>query len=201
MNFVHPPSSFSNLLRGCKALNLLTVEIDESIILILSSSCTMVKQYRNHRDPHCRSNAIMKVSKSLGWGGSLDPSNAEKQAAEYELATRRAVMLAISSTEDKLAKCKGSLRQTCRLSDDLAQFQSIMLKTQRSFQGWFRKLSLIERVDVIFDVFDRNKSGSIDTKELAIALRKLDSAHQQTMTESIEAAKMSIAAFDFNRDG
>ena len=117
--------------------------------------------------------------------------------ASVQLAIRHAAAVAAASVEKKLASTS-STSETVHLTRQLTELQRCSLQSELAFLDALMKMTNEERLQTLFSLFDSDASGSVDKHELARNLKKLD---QRSFSESLDAAILSIHAFDTDGDG
>mmetsp|Transcript_19325 Transcript_19325/g.32093 ORF Transcript_19325/g.32093 Transcript_19325/m.32093 type:complete len:475 (+) Transcript_19325:254-1678(+) len=126
--------------------------------------------------------------------GSVVEPRAE---ASTHMAVRHAAAVAAASIEKKLASTS-STSETVHLTRHLTELQRCSLQSELGFLDALMKMTNDEKLRTLFSLFDADGSGSVDKNELARNLKKLD---QRSFSESLDAAILSIHAFDSDGDG
>ena len=129
------------------------------------------------------------------------PVNSEealRAEASKHLAIRHSTAVAAASIEKKLASTS-STNETVRLTRQLTELQRCSLQSELGFLDNLIKMTNEQKLQALFVLFDTDGSGSVSPQEMARCLKKMDSG--KSFSESLDAAVLSIDAFDADNDG
>jgi Ca2+-binding EF-hand superfamily protein len=117
--------------------------------------------------------------------------------ASKHMSIRHAAAVAAASIEKKLTTTLSTC-ETVHLTRDLTELQRCSLQSELGFLDALQRMTNEEMLETLFTLFDSDGSGSVDKNELARNMKKLD---QRSFSESLDAAILSIHAFDCDGDG
>lgn len=118
--------------------------------------------------------------------------------ASKHLAIRHASAVAAASIEKKLASTT-STNETVRLTRHLTELQRCSLQSELGFLDVLGKMTNEQMLQTLFELFDTDGSGTVSAQEMARCLKKMDTG--KSFSESLDAAVLSIHAFDTDNDG
>lgn len=114
--------------------------------------------------------------------------------AMSQLAIRRAAIVASASLQSKINQYTNFDEECVRLVTQKIELDSCLLESQLIFLDKLNEMNRQEKVDSIFDLFDKDASGFVDVQELAEGLRKLNKL--RALNEMIALADQTISEFD-----
>lgn len=129
-------------------------------------------------------------------GRAAAPSNPLADATSH-MSIRHAAAVAAASIEKKLASTTLT-SESVYLTRSLTELQRCSLQAEIGFLDALLKMTNEEKLQTLFTLFDTDGSGQVEKNELARNLRKLD---QRSFSDSLDAAVLSIHAFDCDGDG
>jgi Ca2+-binding EF-hand superfamily protein len=125
-------------------------------------------------------------------------ADAFRMEATKQYAIRHAAAIAVASVEQMLA-CAPTPTETVVLSRQLNELQRSVLKSESAFLDALACMNQDEKITTLFELFDKDSGGSISSEEMARAFSRMDNT--MSFKESLNAAVVSIAAYDINDDG
>jgi Ca2+-binding EF-hand superfamily protein len=135
----------------------------------------------------------MSLRTGITSSGAADAS----AAATSQMSIRHAAAVAAVSVEKKLTATT-STSESVYLTRSLTELQRCSLQAEIGFLDALLKMMNEEKLQTLFTLFDTDGSGQVEKNELARNLRKLD---QRSFSDSLDAAVLSIYAFDSDGDG
>lgn len=111
-----------------------------------------------------------------------------------QLAIRRAAIVASASLQSKINQYTSFDEEWVRLVTQKMELDCCLLESQHIFLDKLKEMNHQEKVDSIFDLFDKDASGVVDIQELAEGLRKLNKLN--ALNEMIDLADQTISGFD-----
>jgi Ca2+-binding EF-hand superfamily protein len=118
--------------------------------------------------------------------------------ASKQMAIRHATAVAAASLEKILAATSSTI-ETVKWTRQLTELQKCSLQSELAFLDILSKMSNEQRLQTLFTLFDMDGGGLISSGELARCLKKMDTG--KTFSETLDAAEMSLYAFDHDGDG
>eukprot|EP00542_Grammatophora_oceanica_P020638 CAMPEP_0194047640 /NCGR_PEP_ID=MMETSP0009_2-20130614/25089_1 /TAXON_ID=210454 /ORGANISM="Grammatophora oceanica, Strain CCMP 410" /LENGTH=514 /DNA_ID=CAMNT_0038693309 /DNA_START=184 /DNA_END=1728 /DNA_ORIENTATION=- len=118
--------------------------------------------------------------------------------AAKQMAIRHAAAVAAASLEKKL-QTTNSTTSTVLWTRQLTEFQKCSLQSELAFLDILLQMNNEGRLRTLFLLFDTDAGGTVSSQEMARCLKKMDTG--KTFSESLDAAVLSVQAFDRDGDG
>ena len=96
-----------------------------------------------------------------------------RRQANKVLSLRRAILMALVSTQSQHRKDDMSTSSFVRLSKQVIELQTLKLKAELDICDLLLRMNQDEKRRTVFDCFDKDGSGTIDVEELAEGIRML----------------------------
>ena len=124
-------------------------------------------------------------------------SHLKKEAAK-QMAIRHAAAVAGASIE-KMLESTIDTSEMVHLHRQLIEFQMCLQASELAFLDAMCRMNDDMKLATLFELFDDDASGEVSAEEMALCLQKMDKS--KSFRESLDAAILSLTAFDANDDG
>lgn len=115
------------------------------------------------------------------------------------LAIRRAVSVASASLQTKISQYTSFDEKCIQLACQKVELDACLLESELIFLDKLKAMNEEEVIDTLFELFDKDGSGTVDIRELAEGLRKLNK--MTALNATLKLAEKTISDFDDSVDG
>ncbi|CAB9512864.1 Stress-induced-phosphoprotein 1 [Seminavis robusta] len=111
---------------------------------------------------------------------------------------RASIVMTQSSQQKKAQKADCSMSDFVTITKANVELQILALKAQLELLNGLAEMSDDEKLDMLFDLLDKDRSGTINARELADGIRKRHEG--MTFAEGLDRAIQMVAIFDEDGD-